>query len=620
MLRGKFTLLFMMLGLLLAIPAVALADDLRNNLDGTFEADFELLNLQTGQVPAQTQTVNIVLQGQGSDGDGGCNIDSGEGPITVKAKSSNSSAASVKWVSTNNDTVNFTDCAAPNSKNLVVTAGSAGSADVTFEITNGTATATPGVYTVSSIPGGGTYDVRNGQFRVSVAPPPNTPPSVAVTGVAHGAIYDKGTVPAAGCSVSDAEDTGESATPVTDSSALDSDGLGSETVTCSYTDGGGLKETASATYSIVDPSAPVITKVVTPESPDGSNGWYTSDVKVEWTVSDPESPNSIQTTGCVDQNITADQAATTYTCSATSAGGSAPEQSVTIKRDATAPVITDDGRKTQPNADGWYASEAFNKFSASDATSGLADSTKASFEEGTGTQEGSGLTVDSGPVSDNAGNTAASKTSTATYNVDLSDPTNVAFVGGPAAGSSHDFGSVPAAPTCTADDDVSGLKNCVVTDSNAGGTGAVGSHTLTATATDKAGRTATATRTYTVAAASAKGFYSPVDMGNFTNTVKGGSTVPLKFELFGGATNTEQKALSAVSSVSAKQIPCGTTPGSSDAIEEIVSTNASGLRFDTTGDQFIYNWKTPKSPGTCYIVTMTAADQQTKLIAYFKLS
>jgi hypothetical protein len=143
---------------------------------------------------------------------------------------------------------------------------------------------------------------------------------------------------------------------------------------------------------------------------------------------------------------------------------------------------------------------------------------------------------------------------------------------------------------------------------------------MTATATDNADRTATATRTYTVAAASAKGFYSPIDMNNAVNTVKGGSTVPAKFELFGGASNTEQKNVSAVTSMSAKQISCSTLTGATDAIEEIVSTNATGLRFDTTGDQFIYNWKTPKSPGTCYSLTMTAADNTTKLVAYFKLT
>ena len=159
-------------------------------------------------------------------------------------------------------------------------------------------------------------------------------------------------------------------------------------------------------------------------------------------------------------------------------------------------------------------------------------------------------------VSDAVGNSTASIDSD-TFKIDLSDPTNVAFVGGPAAGSSHDFGNVPAAPTCTAEDTVSGLKDCVVS----GYSPAVGNHTLTATATDNAGRQKMLTRSYSVLAASAKGFYSPVDMGNLTNTVKSGSTVPLKFELFGGATNTEQKALSAVSSVSAKQITCADHPG-----------------------------------------------------------
>ena len=86
----------------------------------------------------------------------------------------------------------------------------------------------------------------------------------------------------------------------------------------------------------VDPSAPVITKTVS--GTQGLNGWYTGNVSVDWTVTGNEYPNSLQLTGCVDQNITADQAATEYKCSATSAGGSATEQSVTIKRDATAPV------------------------------------------------------------------------------------------------------------------------------------------------------------------------------------------------------------------------------------------------------------------------------------------
>ena len=87
---------------------------------------------------------------------------------------------------------------------------------------------------------------------------------------------------------------------------------------------------------------------------------------------------------------------------------------------------------------------------------------------------------------------------------DLSDPTNVAFIGGPADGGTYYYGFVPAAPTCTADDIVSGFNHCTV---GGYGTG-VGGHTLTATAYDNAGRSASATRTYTVSAWTLKGFYS----------------------------------------------------------------------------------------------------------------
>ena len=133
------------------------------------------------------------------------------------------------------------------------------------------------------------------------------------------------------------------------------------------------------------------------------------------------------------------------------------------------------------------------------------------------------MTISSGPVSDVAGNQNPGITTAATYDVDLSNPYNVSFVGGPAANSSHYFGSVPANLTCTADDDISGLDSCVVT----GYSTAVGTHAMTATATDEAGRTATASRTYTVLAWTLNGFYSPVDMNEALNRVKAGSTVPL---------------------------------------------------------------------------------------------
>ena len=48
---------------------------------------------------------------------------------------------------------------------------------------------------------------------------------------------------------------------------------------------------------------------------------------------------------------------------------------------------------------------------------------------------------------------------------------------------------------------------------------------------------ATASATFQIAAWTLKGFYQPVDMNGVWNTVKGGSTVPLKFEVFAARLN-----------------------------------------------------------------------------------
>jgi hypothetical protein len=210
-----------------------------------------------------------------------------------------------------------------------------------------------------------------------------------------------------------------------------------------------------------------------------------------------------------------------------------------------------------------------------------------------------------------AGNTAAAGSAQSPpFKIDLTDPTDVVFVGGPAVGSSHYFGNVPAAPTCTAEDAVSGLERCVVS----GYSSAVGEHTLTATATDYAGRTSTSTSTYSVLAWTTKGFFAPVDMGGVYNVVKGGSTVPLKFELFAG--QTELTSTSAVAGFKTAKVMC--SGGALEDAVEMVTTGGTTLRYDGTGGQFVQNWKTPTGPGSCYSATMTAADGST-MTAFFKL-
>ena len=116
------------------------------------------------------------------------------------------------------------------------------------------------------------------------------------------------------------------------------------------------------------------------------------------------------------------------------------------------------------------------------------------------------------------------------------------------------------------------------------------------------------------------GFFQPVDMSPLApttivwNTVKNGSTVPLKFEVFAGS--TELTDTSVIAATFTKQIACAS--GTDDNVE-VLATGATSLRYDPTGiGQFIFNWQTPKKPGQCYQVTMTTLDGSS-LSAYFKL-
>ena len=100
------------------------------------------------------------------------------------------------------------------------------------------------------------------------------------------------------------------------------------------------------TLAVPDVTAPTITPTVTGTM--GANGFHTSDVKVSWQTVDPDS-GVTRNSGCSDVTIAADTDGRTLTCTASSDGGKA-KQSVTIKRDATAPQLAVPDTILQENA------------------------------------------------------------------------------------------------------------------------------------------------------------------------------------------------------------------------------------------------------------------------------
>jgi len=243
----------------------------------------------------------------------------------------------------------------------------------------------------------------------------------------------------------------------------------------------------------------------------GDDDWYTSDVAVTWTVTDGESEVT-STTGCDATTISVDTAGVTLTCEATSTGGTASE-SVTLKRDATAPTATAT-RAPDANANGWNNTDVTVSFSGTDNLSGI-----ASCEADAVLGEGAGQSA-SGTCTDNAGNVSG-PASVTDINVDQTAP--VVSVTGFTDGATYIVGDAPTV-ACETSDALSGVATSAAPAVSGGPLGLV---TVNCDgAEDLAGNTATASATYTVAYDFC-GFQQP--LLSPVQVFKAGSTVPVKF-------------------------------------------------------------------------------------------
>jgi len=172
--------------------------------------------------------------------------------------------------------------------------------------------------------------------------------------------------------------------------------------------GGQVDMGAYEVQEIGDATPPVITPQVVGTL--GQSGWYVSDVALTWSVIDDESEVTA-TSGCDPGSITGDQAGTTYTCSATSAGGTSNE-SVSIKRDATAPLVAVTG--VTEGATYLLGAVPAAGCNTSDTTSGVETDATLSLSGGTALGVGAFTATCSGAL-DHAGN--AANTAAVHYNV-----------------------------------------------------------------------------------------------------------------------------------------------------------------------------------------------------------
>ena len=144
--------------------------------------------------------------------------------------------------------------------------------------------------------------------------------------------------------------------------------------------------------------------------------------------------------------------------------------------------------------------------------------------------------------------------------------------------------------------------------------------------------------------AAGKGFYAPVGAdaahsvftpggigtpttkpGPMTwNTIKGGQTVPLKFNVFAGtvekAGNDAFPGSDPTKAFQMQKLANCVDSLDIDQVDFVASTGQTVLRYDTTGKQWIENWATQKvSVPTCYRTFVTFADGST-LEAFFQLT
>jgi hypothetical protein len=387
----------------------------------------------------------------------------------------------------------------------------------------------------------------------------------------------------------------------------------SATSTCTAHSAGGSSSDSVALK--IDKEAPAVSGAPTTR-PNGA-GWYNGDVPVHWTCTDMTSGlvvNSCPPDGTItgegrgldlNSGLVYDQA-----------GNSASAvSSPAVNIDRTAPVVSGQITST-PHVVGsttWYADSAHVQWSASDPA--LADGSAGS-DVATGPTPGSadlGRGFDqqaSATATDAAGNTGSGTVEH--INVDGEAPA-VALDCSKAPSAIYLRGSVTLPWTASDEAGGSGLAT-PGSGSIALDTSAVGSRSAQVpggAAADNVGHHSAASNACSYGVIDRfSGFLAPLSSDpSVWNVGNAGRTYPVKWQLTdaNGAYVTDAVA---GTTISVAHVSCPNGTAVTDTIDYASSTGGTALRYDSTANQYVYNWATPSTKGSCYRMTVTTPDGQ----------
>jgi hypothetical protein len=351
-----------------------------------------------------------------------------------------------------------------------------------------------------------------------------------------------------------------------------------------------------------DGTAPTVTHTLAPTA--NAAGWSSADTLVHFAATDDPGGSGVDASSVTaDKTYSTETADQVITGSAADNAGNQGSDSFHFHLDKTAPTISAAVTPGSPDgSNGWYTHAVTVTFACSDpaaANGALGSGVAACPNPVTLSGNGANQSV-TRSVADKADNTASKTVSG--INIDMENPTLA--IGGVKDGGIYTLGSVPA-PTCNATDSFSGVASCKgsVTGGLANG---VGTFTYTATATDKAGNAVTQSVTYKVVynvPANVAFFLQPINDTAHTasstlSVFKGGQTVPVKFQLKNAAGQVVQANSAPVWMVPAK----GNATSSAVNEDAFSATGDSGstFRWDSSAQQYIYNWNTASGQAGYY--------------------